>query len=377
MDGITDASFRYITAAHGGADVTITEFVNVESAFYAPQTLLKDFTYTELERPVVAQIYGHTPDLFYKVAHIVCELGFDGIDINMGCPAKKIAAKGGGAALIRTPDLAQAIIRTVTRGIADWRAGQTLGDLKIDAQLVAQIKAANRMRTGRETPLRRTLPVSVKTRIGFDRIVIDEWLRTLLEMSPAAITLHGRTLKQQYRGSADWTAIAQAAAAARGFPTLILGNGDLRNLNEIHRRVRETGVDGVLVGRAAQGNPWFFQNKERLKQALHAGDAQPLRDFTISLEQRFHVMAEHARHFEAHWGTPCFVGMRKHLAWYCHAMPNAAELRARLVRVSAMSDVLRCLADYRDFLRARDGHGLPGYGASSFDNGRDESRPCA
>jgi len=375
MDGITDASFRYITAAHGGADVTITEFVNVESAFYAPQTLLKDFTYCELERPVVAQIYGHTPEMFYKVAHIVCELGFDGIDINMGCPAKKIAAKGGGAALIRTPDLAQTIIRSVMRGIADWCAGQTLGDVKIDPQLVAQIKLANRLQTGRETPLRRTLPVSVKTRIGYDQIVIDEWLRTLLETSPAAITLHGRTLKQQYKGSADWTAIAQAAAAAGGFPTLILGNGDLRDLNEIHRRVRETGVDGVLVGRAAQGNPWFFQNKERLKQALRGGDTQPLRDFPITLEERFHVMIEHARHFEAHWGAQCFVGMRKHLAWYCHAMPKAAELRAQLVRVTGISDVLRCLEDYRESIGARGEHELPYCAPSGFGSGRDESRP--
>ena len=375
MDGITDASFRYITAAHGGPDVTITEFVNVESAFYAPQILLKDFTYSELERPVVAQIYGHTPEMFYKVTHIICALGFDGVDINMGCPAKKIAAKGGGAALIRTPDLAQAIIRTVMHAIADWRAGQTLEDLKVDPRLIQEIKLANRVRTGRETPVRRALPVSVKTRIGYDYVVIDEWIRTLLEASPAAITLHGRTLKQQYKGSADWAAIAQAAAAARGSATLILGNGDLRDMSDVCRRVRETRCDGVLVGRGAQGNPWFFRNKERLKQALRGGEAQPLRDLPISLEQRFHIMLEHARHFAAHWGAQCFVGMRKHLAWYCHGMPNAAELRAQLVRVSNMSDVLRCLDDYREFVRARSEHALPYCGSSSFDNGRDEWRP--
>src|SRR5262249_17691438 len=105
MDGVTDASFRFITAKHGGPDVTFTEFVNVETTFFAPQTFIKDLTYDQIERPVVAQIYGHTPEMFYKVAHIVCELGFDGLDINMGCPAKKIAAKGSGAALIRTPEL--------------------------------------------------------------------------------------------------------------------------------------------------------------------------------------------------------------------------------------------------------------------------------
>ena len=126
MDGVTDASFRFITAKHGGPDVTFTEFVNVEAAFHAPHTLMRDLMYSEIERPVVAQIYGHTPELFYKVAHIVCALGFDGLDINMGCPAKKVAAKGSGAALIRTPELARAIIQSARQGIQDWRDGQTL-----------------------------------------------------------------------------------------------------------------------------------------------------------------------------------------------------------------------------------------------------------
>jgi nifR3 family TIM-barrel protein len=347
MDGITDASFRYITAVHGGADVTITEFVNVETAFYAPQTLIKDFTYCELERPVVAQIYGHTPEMFYKAAHIVCELGFDGIDINMGCPAKKVAAKGSGAALIRTPELAQAIIRAVFQAIADWRAGQTLGELKMQTGLIEQIKSVNRSRTGWETPpVRRAIPVSIKTRIGYDQIVVEQWIRTLLEEKPAAITLHGRTLKQQYKGSADWAAIGQAVAAAKGSSTLILGNGDLRDMNDIYRRVRETGVDGVLVGRAAQGNPWLFQSKEWVKQALRSGASLSPPKFTSTLEQRFNVMMQHARHFESHWGSQCFVGMRKHLAWYCYATPRAAALRAQMVRLNNVSELVQCLRDY-------------------------------
>jgi nifR3 family TIM-barrel protein len=347
MDGITDASFRTVTAAHGGADVTITEFVNVETAFYAPQTLIKDFTYSEVERPAVAQIYGHTPEMFYKVTHIVCELGFDGLDINMGCPAKKVAAKGSGAALIRTPELAQSLIRTVMQGIAHWRAGQTLGELKIHPELIEKIKLANRLRTGWETPpVRNSIPVSVKTRIGYDQIVIDPWIRTLLEERPAAITLHGRTLKQQYKGNADWEAIAQAVAAARGSRTLILGNGDLRDMNDIYRRVQETGVDGVLVGRAAQGNPWLFQSKEQVKQAHRSGGSLSLPNIPISLEQRFNVMIEHARHFEKHWGSQCFVGMRKHLAWYCHAIPKAAELRAQMVRLNNVGELMQCLSQY-------------------------------
>jgi nifR3 family TIM-barrel protein len=349
MDGITDASFRHIAAVHGGPDVTITEFVNVETAFYAPQTLLKDLTYSELERPVVAQIYGHTPDMFYKVTQIICELGFDGVDINMGCPARKVAAKGSGAALIRTPDLAQSIIRAVMQAVADWCAGQSLGELKIHPELFQGIRLANRSRTGQETPVARNfIPVSIKTRIGFDQIVIDQWIRTLLDEKPAAITLHGRTLQQQYKGAADWDAIAEAVAVARDSGTLILGNGDLRDMNDVYGRVHQTGVDGVLVGRAAQGNPWLFQSKEYVKRAHRWARSLPNRP--VTLEQRLNVMIEHARHFERHWGSQRFVGMRKHLAWYCRAIPKAAELRARMVRLNNVSELMQCLDEYRRFI---------------------------
>ena len=149
MDGVTDASFRFIAAEHGGPDVTLTEFVNIQSALYSPHTLLKDFTYSEIERPVVAQIYGKTPDLFYKVAHVVCELGFYGLDINMGCPAKKVAASGCGAALIRAPDLAREIIRATQRGIQDWQRGQTLRDVGFDDDLFGKIDVASHVMDGR------------------------------------------------------------------------------------------------------------------------------------------------------------------------------------------------------------------------------------
>src|SRR4026208_2161802 len=188
MDGVTDASFRHITAKHGGPDVTLTEFVNIQSALYSPHTLLKDFTYSAIERPIVAQIYGKTPELFYKVAHIVCELGFVGLDINMGCPAKKVAASGCGAALIRTPELARAIIRAARRGIQDWHCGQTLRDVGFDSAMIEQLQGANHERNDRSVNLeRRLIPISVKTRLGYDRIVIEDWLATLLSEKPAAI----------------------------------------------------------------------------------------------------------------------------------------------------------------------------------------------
>ena len=252
MDGVTDASFRFITAKYGGPDVTFTEFVNVETAFFAPQTFIKDLTYDPIERPVVAQIYGHTPEMFYKVAHIVCELGFDGLDINMGCPAKKVAAKGSGAALIRTPELARTIIQSARQGIQDWRDGQTLADIGIDPEFRTRIDLAKRLRDRKETAVERCwIPLSVKTRIGYDCVVVEEWMQTLLAENLAAITLHGRTLKQGYKGDADWEAIGRAVEIAKNSATLILGNGDLKHMDAVCCRVRETGVDGVLFGRAA------------------------------------------------------------------------------------------------------------------------------
>jgi tRNA-dihydrouridine synthase len=353
MDGVTDASFRFITAKHGGPDVTFTEFVNVEAAFHAPQTLIRDLTYSEIERPVVAQIYGHTPELFYKVAHIVCALRFDGLDINMGCPAKKVAAKGSGAALIRMPQLARAIIQNVQRGIQDWCDGQTLADLGLNPELDARIEFANRLRGTETASQRRPIPVSVKTRIGYDSVVVEEWVQTLLAENLAAVTLHGRTLKQGYKGDACWDAIGRAVEIAKNSTTLILGNGDLKDVGTVCRRVGETRVDGVLLGRASQGNPWIFRAKEQMKRGLCSARGVAIDTPSVGLGERFRVLLEHSRHFEKHVMFRSFVGMRKHLAWYCFDSPGAAELRAQMVRVNRTEEVIQCLNAYVETLGCR------------------------
>jgi tRNA-dihydrouridine synthase len=347
MDGVTDASFRFITAKYGPPDLTVTEFVNVEAALYAPDTLIRDLAYSEIERPVIAQIYGHTPELFYKVAHVIGELGFDGLDINMGCPAKTVASKGSGAGLILKPELAQSIIRAARQGIEDWSAGQTLDNLGLKHALIQGVLELNRLRTDRETlSARPPIPVSVKTRLGYDDVVVEEWIRTLLEEKPAAITLHGRTLKQQYKGSADWDAITRAVGIAKHSDTLILGNGDLRDMADVYRRVRETNVDGVLIGRAAQGEPWIFRAKEQVKQALRAQCGEMIHAAPVSLAERFRVMLEHCDHFASHTQIHSFVGMRKHLAWYCTGSRGAAELRAQMVRVKDLDEVAALLRAY-------------------------------
>ncbi len=348
MDGVTDASFRLIAAKYGRPDITVTEFVNVDAAIHAPQTLIRDFTYSEIERPIVAQIYGHTPELFYQAAHVVCELGFDGLDINMGCPAKNVAASGSGAALIRTPDLARAIVRATRQGIEDWCAGQSLENLGLRSKLIETVRSANELRGRCARPIvRRSIPLSVKTRIGYDEVVVEEWMRTLLAEKPAAIAIHGRTLKQGYKGDADWDAIARAVQIAKGFPTLILGNGDLKDMADVFRRVRQCGVDGVLLGRAAEGNPWIFRTSEQLKQALRCDGPTPNPPAPVSLEERFRVIVEHAQHFETHVPIRNFVGMRKHLIWYCRDFRGAAELRAKMVRVNNTGEVVQCLNEYR------------------------------
>ena len=347
LDGVTDASFRWIAAKHGAPDITVTEFVNVEAAIHAPHTLIRDFTYSEIERPIIAQIYGHTPDLFYKAAHVVCELGFDGLDINMGCPAKNVAASGSGAALIRTPELAREIIRSARQGIEDWVAGQTLNDLRLRLKIMDTARASNELRTGSPDPVaRKLIPLSVKTRIGYDEKVVEDWIQNLLVENPVAISIHGRTLKQGYKGDADWDAIARAVDIAKNTPTLILGNGDLKDMADVFRRVRQCGVDGVLLGRAAEGNPWVFRTKGQLKQALACGDAPPEAPEPISLTDRFRVIVEHAQHFETYVQIRNFVGMRKHLIWYCRDFRGAAELRAKMVRVNNAADVIQCLDDY-------------------------------
>jgi MAF protein len=193
---------------------------------------------------------------------------------------------------------------------------------------------------------RHLIPVSVKTRLGYDRVVVDEWIQTLIDEAPAVISVHGRTLKQKYNGNADWNAIARAVEIAKRSRTLILGNGDLKDMADVDRRVRQTQVDGVLLGRSAQGNPWIFRAKDQVKEALRSNQAFDIHEAPISLKDRFKVILEHASHFERCWGSQCFVGMRKHLAWYCRSSPRAAELRARMVRLNSVDEVLRCLRDY-------------------------------
>ncbi len=347
MDGVTDASFRAVIARQGKPDVTFTEFTHVQDICRGPEISLETLIYHEMERPMVAQLYGKDPDVFYQAAHAVCELGFDGVDLNMGCPSKSVASSGSGAGLIKTPELAAAIIRATQRGLEDWAAGQSLAQVGFKPARIGAFHRLNEQR-GAGPAVRRLVPLSVKTRLGYETVTVEPWIEHLLREKPAVISLHGRTLRQMYRGPADWEAIARAVSMTRGTGTLLFGNGDVQTLDELRQRVQETGVDGVLVGRAVLGVPWFFQQKEQARrgQGRH-DDITCLGCEPVPLAQRFAVLLEHARHFQSLYGRRQFHRMRKHLGWYCKAFPHAAAMRARMFRVSSCEELEALVADYQ------------------------------
>jgi tRNA-dihydrouridine synthase len=239
-------------------------------------------------------------------------------------------------------------MQAARQGIADWAAGQTLEGAGLKPSRIAAICRMNEQRQDARPLARHRIPLSVKTRLGYDVVVVDRWIEHLVKEQPEVISLHGRTLQQMYRGEADWTAIARAVEIVRGSGTLLFGNGDVHSYHDVVRRVRDTGVDGVLVGRAALGAPWFFRQKEAarriLQQQLSEEGPEP---WVPSLDIRFEMLLDHARRFEAACGQSQFRRMRKHLGWYCKGFPHAASLRADMFRVSSVTDLEKVLADFR------------------------------
>ncbi len=289
MADVTDAAFRELIAKYGKPDVFWTEFVSVDGLNSEGQKrLLVDFWYSQEEHPIVAQIFGSNPENFYKSAKLIKELGFDGVDINMGCPVKKILNQKSCSALIRTPALAQEIIQATKEGAGD-------------------------------------LPVSVKTRIGFSKIEIDTWLPTLLEMEIAVLTVHLRTVKEMSKVPAHWELMQEIVQTVRHQTsgTLILGNGDVQTLQEAEQKVAETGCDGIMIGRGIFGNPWLFSRKPQ-----------------VNLSERLKVMIEHSKLFEEKFaGIKSFETMKKHYKAYVNGFDGARELRVKLMETHSAKEV--------------------------------------
>ncbi len=345
MDGVTDIAFRHVIATYGRPDVLFTEFTNVHDICSGRAMGWEPLRYTDGQRPIVAQLYGKDPLLFYQAAHVVSELGFDGLDINMGCPSKNVASSGCGAGLIKTPELALDIMAATERGLRDWVQGQTLAEAGLKPSIVEKVRMA---RAAQDHPasLRTALPLSVKTRLGYDSVIIKEWSACLAQGRPEVISIHGRTLKQLYRGDADWDAIAEATTQIRQQGILVLGNGDIGSVNEAITRIYASGVDGVLIGRAALGNPWIFHGNALIREATRARSRHPVPEPTVSRDARFDMMLKHAHTFERFHDGSRFPRMRKHLGWYCSGFPHAAALRAHMVKTNNAQDVEQLLREY-------------------------------
>ena len=323
MDGVTDAPFRQITARVGNPSLIFTEFVSVEGLARNAVALLSHLRYDPVERPVIAQLYGIEPESFRTATVMACLLGFDGIDINMGCPAKKVSKRGAGAGLITNPKLAEQIIKACKEGIKDFATGRQLDDLPLKAKMKQALrKLAKENGVTAKNLVRQELPLSVKTRIGFDRPMVLEWFSFLAEQDLAMISIHGRTLKQMYTGQADWEAIGQARAIIKKKShTLVLGNGDINTRGEALQYIQKYGVDGVLLGRAALGNPWVFLGH------------QP------TIEERTVMAIEHAQLYEKLLPVTAFVAFRRHLAAYIKDIEGAAKLRAKLMQTTSAEQV--------------------------------------
>ncbi|MFA9288640.1 MAG: tRNA dihydrouridine synthase [Weeksellaceae bacterium] len=326
MDGVTDAAFRYMVDTYSKPDVLLTEFVPVEAIAHGAEKVLHSFVYHQTETPTIAQIYGTDLIAYYKATFVACEAGFDGVDINMGCPDKTITKRGAGAGLILQPKHAQEIIKTVKTAIKDWSEGKTIEEAEVAESIINWVQTFKK--THNIITTRQILPVSVKTRIGVEVPVTEAWIANLLEMEPVAITLHGRTLAQMYTGRADWDEIGKAAELAHKTKTILLGNGDIQSMPEARDRINDYNVDGVLIGRATFGNPWFFKEHE------------------ATTAERFEATYKHVESFTRLLPDGHFISLRKHMAWYCKNIPHAAEVRAQLMQMNSLDDVRRILAPY-------------------------------
>jgi nifR3 family TIM-barrel protein len=273
---VTDAAFRRVIATYAKPHVLWTEFTSAEGLYGVHHaSLWCNLLYSEVERPIVAQLWSANPAAMEQAAALVARLGFDGIDINMGCPDRRVERRGAGAALCRQPALAQALIRAAQRG-AD------------------------------------ALPVSVKIRLGYARDELDTWLPALLETQPAAITIHARTRQEKSDVPAHWDAVARAVRIrqAQGSSTLLIGNGDVRDTAEARVRACDTGVDGVMLGRAIFGNPWLF-HPTTTRDALPAAE-------------RLRVLVEHTQLFETLLGDiKSMDRMKKHYKAYLSGLKGA------------------------------------------------------
>ncbi len=297
MADVTDAAFRRVIAKYsrhgevgGGPDIFWTEFVSADG-LNSPgrEVLRRDLEYTEEQRPIVAQLFTSTPANMHAAVRLVRELGFDGVDINMGCPDRSIEKQGAGAAHIKNPERAREVIR-------------------------AAIEAADGM------------PVSVKTRLGYNKNEFETWIPEILKEDIAALTIHGRTRKDLSLVPARWDDIGKVVAIAKKINpnVLVIGNGDAKNLDDAHEKVKQSGVDGVMLGRAIFGNPWLFDSSHP----------------KITVAEKLRVALEHTNLFMELLGDiKNFAIMKKHFKAYVNGFDGAKELRINMMESKSVEEI--------------------------------------
>lgn len=344
MADVTDAAFRALITKYGKPDVMWTEFVSANGLMSKGREILsRDLEYSETERPIVAQLFSADPINMEGAAKLCAELGFDGVDINMGCPDKTIEKQGAGAAMIKTPEIALEIIRAAKRGIA--LAGKDI-------------------------------PVSVKTRVGYNQVQIDTWIPLILTEGVAALTVHARTRKDLSLVPANWDYIKEVVKLRDKLApeTVIIGNGDVTSLADGRMKAKESGADGVMVGRALFGNPWFFDASREvvatlpqksifakipfLKKFFETKRGAPISNTNpITVEERLKVLVEHTKLFEAKCinisaqggsalGGKSFAIMKKHYKAYCTGFKGAKELRIQLMETKNSGEVEQVVEEF-------------------------------
>lgn len=300
MDGVTDPAFRYVVDTIGKPDVLFTEFVSADGLSRNVKKLFQTFVSHKTDTPLVAQLFGKNPDTMAKAALLLTDFPIAGIDINMGCPMRTVASHGGGAGLIKTPELAVSCIQAVKQALSSTH---------------------------------RDIPVTVKTRTGIDKPITGDWIQTLLTAKPDAIILHARTLSQMYTGHADWSQIGVAAALCNTAGIPLFGNGDIKTITDAKDKISFYRLRGVLIGRAAFGNPWVFSGT------------------TPTPKERFEALLMHLTAFETYMTDGKPLSLRKHLAWYTHGLSNAKELRISVMTLSTVSEMKKFVSTQLSLLR--------------------------
>lgn len=299
MEDVTDTVFRRIVASIARPTIFFTEFTSVDGLFSRGRgAVIHRFDYAAQERPIIAQVWGNKPELFYKAAQLVAEMKFDGIDINAGCPEKNVISHGGGACLINDHTLMKEIIQATQEGAAQ---GALPG--------------------GR-------LPISVKTRIGYKKIDTEEWMSFLLSCDLDALTVHGRTAAELSKVPAHWDEIAKAVRLRNvmGKKTIVLGNGDVVDYADAVAKCKKFGTDGAMIGRGIFHNLWAFDPKG----ISHMDDHKEL----------LRIMREHIRLFGTTWGTSKnFAVLKKFFKIYVQGFDNASQARERLMEAANLDQV--------------------------------------